>query len=79
MSSIRLKIAVVVALYLSLGLSMLFGQANVGGIFGHVSDTSGGAIVGATLTLVNPATNERRTVQTDEVGDYIFNLVRPAN
>ena len=54
MSSIRLKIAVGVALYLSLGLSMLFGQANVGGIFGHVSDTSGGAVVGATLTLGEP-------------------------
>jgi len=54
------------------------GQGNVGTIIGHVGDQSGGAILGATVTLLNPATNEKRTVETNDQGDYVFNGVRPA-
>src|SRR5215831_15225502 len=43
----------------------LFGQTNVGGIVGTVSDSSGGTISGATVTLINPATNERQETRTN--------------
>ena len=56
----------------------LFAQTNVGSIFGHVSDQSSGAIRGAAVILLNPATNEKISVTTNENGDYIFNSVRPA-
>src|SRR5258707_9902625 len=56
----------------------LFGQTNVGAIIGHVNDESGGAIQGAAVTLLNPATNEKISTQTNDRGDYLFNSVRPA-
>jgi hypothetical protein len=56
----------------------LFSQTNVGAIVGHVSDQTGGAIQEATVTLLNPATNEKITLHTNDRGDYIFNSVRPA-
>ena len=56
----------------------LFAQTNVGSIFGHVSDQSSGAIQGAAVILLNPATNEKISVTTNENGDYVFNSVRPA-
>src|SRR4029453_817734 len=72
------KIGSIAGMYFCLILGQVFGQTNVGAIIGHVSDQSGGAILGATGTLLNPATNERRAVETDERGDYVFNAVRPA-
>lgn len=56
----------------------VFSQTNVGAIFGHVADQSGGFIQGATVILLNPATNEKITIQTNDRGDYLFNSVRPA-
>jgi hypothetical protein len=56
----------------------LIAQTNVGSIFGHVSDSSGGLVAGASVTLLDPATNEKTVVQTNERGDYVFNAVRPA-
>ena len=58
--------------------AVVFGQTNVGAIFGHVSDQTGGAVPGATVTLLNPATNEKVVLQANDRGDYIFNSVRPA-
>src|SRR5215472_12799161 len=63
---------------LLIGTCELFAQTNVGAIFGHVSDQTGGAIQGATITLLNPATNEKVAILTNDHGDYIFNSVRPA-
>src|SRR5262245_55812308 len=61
-----------------LGQGPLLAQLNVGSIVGTVTDTSGASIPGATVTLINPSTGERQTVQTNSAGDYIFNSVRPA-
>jgi len=72
------RIAAIGIICLSLNLVSAYGQGNVGTIIGHVGDQSGGAILGATVTLLNPATNERRTVETNDQGDYVFNSVRPA-
>src|SRR6187549_1013817 len=39
-------------------------------IRGHVSDSSGAAIVGAQLKIVNVETNVERSVTTNQDGDY---------
>jgi hypothetical protein len=70
--------AAIFAGVLFFGSVALHGQTNVGSIFGRVNDSSGGAIPGATLLLLNPATKEKLTVTTNATGDYIFNAVRPA-
>jgi hypothetical protein len=72
------RVAMRVLCMAACGCVAVFGQANVGAIFGHVSDQSGGAVPGAVVVLLNPATNERATVVTNDRGDYIFNAVRPA-
>ena len=72
------EVPILVVLCFILGTSPVFAQGNVGAIIGHVSNQSEGAIVGATVTLVNPATNEKRTADTNDSGDYVFNAVRPA-
>ena len=47
-------------------------QSTGGRIRGTVTDPSGGAVVGATVTLLNEATHATRDVQTGASGEYIF-------
>lgn len=47
-------------------------QSTSGRIRGTVTDPSGGAVVGATVTLINEATRSPRDVQTGANGEYIF-------
>jgi hypothetical protein len=70
--------AVLGSLCFAFALAQLFGQANVGAILGNVKDTSGGVMVGATVTLIDPATKEQRTMRTNQLGDYVFKGVRPS-
>src|SRR5689334_12482780 len=46
-------------------------------IRGLVTDPSGAAVPGATITIRNTATNETRTVTTDESGFYAFPSIVP--
>src|SRR5579863_10432566 len=48
------------------------GQVRFGSVVGVVADTSEGAIAGATVTLTNTGTNEKRTLETDGSGNYSF-------
>ena len=73
----RIRLRTLLA-FLGLFSVQAFGQTNVGAIFGHVADQSGGFVQGATVILLNPATNEKITIQTNDRGDYLFNSVRPA-
>lgn len=59
---------------LALLLAAPFGaaQSTGGRIRGTVTDPSGGAVVGATVTLINEATHATRDVQTGANGEYIF-------
>ena len=50
--------------------SQLFAQGNAGRILGSVTDQSGGAVVGATVTIVDTQRNLTRTVMTDAAGEY---------
>jgi len=53
--------------------SALFAQsASTGTVAGTVTDPSGGAIVGATVTLTDTATSIARTETTNEAGRYFF-------
>ena len=59
--------------------SSLFAQtASTGTVAGTVTDPSGGAVVGATVTLTDTATNNGRTETTNEAGRYFFANVVPS-
>jgi hypothetical protein len=58
--------------------AQLKAQAFFGSIVGTVTDTSGGVIPGATVTLTNTGTNEKHTVKADAVGNYQFVDLVPA-
>src|SRR5580658_4168625 len=59
--------------------SSLFGQAaSTGTVAGTVTDPSGGAIVGATVTLTDTATAIARTETTNDTGRYFFANVVPS-
>jgi outer membrane receptor protein involved in Fe transport len=47
-------------------------QSTGGRIRGTVTDASGGAVVGAKVTLVNEGTNIAREAQTSSSGEYLF-------
>jgi len=47
-------------------------QSTGGRLRGTVIDPTGGAVVGATVTLVNEATHATREVQTGANGEYVF-------
>ncbi len=60
---------------LSLFTAAAFGQATDGNVVGVVSDSSGGAIPGATIELENLATGVKTITRTDAQGAYRFNNV----
>lgn len=47
-------------------------QVRFGSVVGFVADSSQSAIGGASVTLTNVGTNERRVLQTDAAGNYSF-------
>src|SRR5437867_687302 len=73
----RCSVLVALCLFLALLLAApLSSQTFYGSVIGTVTDPSGARIPGATLTLVNAGTGERRVVVSDEEGAYRFvNLV----
>jgi hypothetical protein len=79
MKSFENRMRRVVCLLASLLVTLLLmcapelkGQSTGGRIRGTVTDPSGGAVVGAKVTLTNEATNSSRTVETDANGSYLF-------
>jgi hypothetical protein len=50
-------------------------QVTTADVVGRVTDASGGALPGATVTITNPGTGDTRTQVTNESGDYAFNLL----
>ncbi len=57
-------------------LHVCYGQA-VSGMTGEVTDTSGAALTGATVTLKNAATGLQFTATTNSIGVYRFSEVPP--
>jgi hypothetical protein len=67
-----------VYVYISLFFSYhCLAQTNSGQISGRVTDPSGAAVHGATVTLTNQATGETRTDKTETSGEFVFVAVQP--
>jgi len=71
----RLRALLLVVIVCLAGSGMLaFAQGTSASLTGNVTDSSGAAVVGATVTITNIDTNFTQAVQTDGVGTYV---VRP--
>src|ERR1700741_2869787 len=68
----RILFATFLVMAFSLAAPFAGAQSTGGRIRGTVSDPSGSAVVGATVTLVNEATNVTREGQTASNGEYLF-------
>jgi Carboxypeptidase regulatory-like domain len=55
---------------------IVHGQAVTGTLLGNVTDSSGAAVPGATVTATEVQTNTGRTVVSNETGHYIFSSLR---
>ena len=68
---------------LLVGFALLFcapaAAQTLGTITGEVRDSTGGLVPGATVTVVNQATNATRTTQTNGVGLFDFPALPPGN
>ena len=62
----------VFSLVILLGAPAANAQSTGGRIRGTVTDESGGAIIGAKVTLVNEGTSAKREAQTSGTGEYLF-------
>ena len=67
MSCLRLAV-----LLLLIGATAATAQTTSGSMSGSVVDESIQAVPGATITIVNEATGEERSTQSNEVGDFTF-------
>src|SRR6516165_11861409 len=56
----------------------LHAQQFFGSVVGTVTDASGGVIPGATITITNIGTNEKRSAKADSAGNYQFVSLVPA-
>ncbi|MBI1763926.1 MAG: carboxypeptidase regulatory-like domain-containing protein [Acidobacteria bacterium] len=64
------------ALFAMLGSSVLLAQGTTSRLTGTVTDQSGAAVPGATVTLTNEATNISFKTQTSDTGAYAFDLIQ---
>jgi hypothetical protein len=64
--------ATILALALCFAAPLAFAQSTGGRIRGTVMDASGGAVPGASVTLINEATHATREVQSGANGEYVF-------
>jgi hypothetical protein len=69
----------VVAGMVSMMASPLFGQAFYGSVVGTIADPSGASVSGATVTLTNAATGEKRDTRSGAGGEYQFLNLVPGN
>ncbi len=69
-AAIQWFIAVLLFLGVFLTCRPLYSQGNAGRVLGAVADKSGGAIVGATVTIIDAQRGLTRTLMTDAAGQY---------
>lgn len=62
----------VIAVVASMAAAIASAQSTGGRIRGTITDPSGGAVVGAKVTLINSGTNTSRATETDSNGAYLF-------
>jgi hypothetical protein len=73
--NIRLSRLLSAALLMSACAIGLFGQATDGNLTGTITDGSGAAIVGASVTITSQATNIQTSAKSNSSGDYRFNNI----
>lgn len=66
--------AVAIVFLMAIGLQ---GQITTAEVTGTVTDATGAVVVGATITITNPATNTQRTMQTNSAGVYDITSLPP--
>src|ERR1039457_6208669 len=72
--------APIVALLLILvALGTAAAQQTTGDILGTITDNTGAVVSGASITVTNTATSEKRTTNSSDRGDYVVNLLNPGN
>jgi hypothetical protein len=64
---------------LTLSPSLLQAQSGYGSIVGTATDPSGSVISGASVTLYNIGTNDKRSTKSDAAGNYRFVSLVPAD
>ncbi len=72
-STLRLTVVVLFAALLAVGV--LPAQVSTSAIFGTITDTSGGVVANAEVTVSNVDTNFTRTIQTDAEGRYLIQFL----
>jgi hypothetical protein len=72
----RFATALAVAAGLCVVPSSVSAQAVTGTLLGNITDTSGGAVPGVTVTATEVDTNNVRTAVTNETGFYLFSSLR---
>jgi hypothetical protein len=69
--------ALALFLVLACAAAPVSAQTITGVVSGSITDPSGQAVPGANVTLINEATNDRRTAVTDVAGSFVFPAVLP--
>ncbi|MCC7236838.1 MAG: TonB-dependent receptor [Bryobacterales bacterium] len=72
-----MKISVLIAVHLILAVSVSYGQTAQ--ISGAITDSSGGAVPEARITVVNTGTEIARRTTSNETGNYFVPLLSPGN
>src|SRR5215217_4543223 len=71
------SVCLVLLAFLSAGASGARAQVLYGSIVGNVTDSTGGALPGATVTIEQSETQFKREAVSDSGGGYNFNAVPP--
>lgn len=74
-SSLWLLLAMMAVFLPNIGLA----QQTTADVLGTVTDNTGAVVAGASVTVESTATNEKREVSTAANGDFVVNLLKPAN
>ena len=64
---------------MALWASLCFGQANLATVTGIITDSGGGVIPGANVTILNTGTGNSREQTTNAVGSYTLVSLQPGN
>ena len=77
-STIRRSVALSIGLFIALMLpATALSQSVAGSVSGIVTDSAGGVIPDATVTLTNEQTGSSRNAQTNQDGRFLFSTVPP--
>ena len=73
------KVCLLVALVLLVTGIVALAQSDAARVVGTVSDPSGAAIPGATISVVNLGTNQKITAQSQADGNFVVTALQPGN